>query len=102
MAEKEKDGLLLSSEKVREDIGRIASSHGAHNVRIFGSVPRGEARASSDLDLLVEMVAGRSLLDLVALSEELAEALGVEVDVVTEASLSPYLREKILSEAVAL
>lgn len=86
----------------REDITRIAAAHGARNVRVFGSVPRGEATSTSDLDLLVEMSAGRSLFDLVALGEELEEALGVEVDVVTEGSLSPYLRDRILAEAVAL
>jgi hypothetical protein len=86
----------------REDINRIAAAHGARNVRVFGSVRRGEANNSSDLDLLVEMSEGRSLFDLVALGDELEEALGVEVDVVTEGSLSPYLRDRILSEAVAL
>lgn len=86
----------------REDITRIAAAHGARNVRVFGSVPRGEATSTSDLDLLVEMSTGRSLFDLVALGEELEEALGVEVDVVTEGSLSPYLRDRILAEAVAL
>lgn len=86
----------------REDITRIAAAHGARNVRVFGSVQRGEATSTSDLDLLVEMSAGRSLFDLVALGEELEEALGVEVDVVTEGSLSPYLRDRILAEAVAL
>jgi uncharacterized protein len=86
----------------REDINRIAAAHGARNVRVFGSVRRGEASASSDLDLLVDMSKGRSLLDLVALGDELEEALGLEVDVVTEGSLSPYLRDRILAEAVAL
>ncbi len=86
----------------REDINRIAAAHGAQNVRVFGSVRRGEADSSSDLDLLVDMSEGRSLLDLVALGDELEMALGVEVDVVTEGSLSPYLRDRILAEAVAL
>jgi uncharacterized protein len=58
--------------------------------------------ASSDLDLLVDMAEGRSLFDLIALSNELEEGLGVDVDVLTEASLSPYLRDRILDEAVAL
>lgn len=69
---------------------------------MFGSVRRGEATSSSDLDLLVDMSKDRSLFDLVALGDELEEALGVEVDVVTEGSLSPYLRDRILAEAVAL
>jgi len=88
--------------EARPEITRIAAAHGAHNVRVFGSVSRGESNADSDLDLLVDMADGRSLFDLVALSDELGEALGVDVDVVTEGSLSPYLRDRILAEAVAL
>ncbi len=88
--------------EARPKIKRIAAAHGAGNVRVFGSVQRGEAEITSDLDLLVDMAEGRSLFDLVALSDELREALGVDVDVVTEGSLSPYLRDRILAEAVAL
>lgn len=102
MTKSEKRSLAISLPAVREDISRIASVHGARNVRVFGSIGRGEASASSDLDLLVDMAEGRNLFDLVALSDELEETLGVEVDVMTEGSLSPYLRERILSEAVAL
>jgi predicted nucleotidyltransferase len=87
---------------IREDVRRIAAAHGAGNVRVFGSVGRGEQGASSDLDLLVDMAEGRSLFDLIALSNDLEESLGVEVDVVTEASLSPYIRDRVLDEAVAL
>lgn len=92
--------VLASAE--RENISRIAAAHGARNVRVFGSVGRGESSGSSDLDLLVDMAEDRSLLDLVALGDDLEEALGVAVDVVTEKSLSPYLRDRILAEAVAL
>jgi uncharacterized protein len=81
---------------------RIAAAHGAANVRVFGSVGRGEQDVSSDLDLLVDMAEGRSLFDLIALSNDLEESLGVDVDVVTEASLSPYIRDRVLDEAVAL
>lgn len=88
--------------EVCEDIRRISAAHGAVNVRVFGSVGRGEQDASSDLDLLVDMTEGRSLFDLVALANELEESLGFEVDVVTEASVSPYMRERVLAEAVAL
>ena len=69
---------------------------------MFGSVGRGEQDVSSDLDLLVDMAEGRSLFDLIALSNDLEESLGVDVDVVTEASLSPYIRDRVLDEAVAL
>ncbi|HEX4307759.1 MAG TPA: nucleotidyltransferase family protein [Solirubrobacterales bacterium] len=86
----------------RSKINRIAAAHGARNVRVFGSVRRGEADGSSDLDLLVDMSDGRSLFDLVALGDDLEAALGVAVDVVTEKSLSPYLRDRILAEAVSL
>jgi hypothetical protein len=92
---------LLARTQAREDIARIATEHGAHNVRVFGSAGREEAGAH-DLDLLVEMAQGRNLFDLIALSQELEDALGVHVDVLTEAGLSPYLRERILSEAVPL
>ncbi len=71
-------------------------------MRVFGSVGRGEQDVSSDLDLLVDMAEGRSLFDLIALSNDLEEGFGVDVDVVTEASLSPYMRDRILAEAVAL
>lgn len=87
--------------RFREDISRIASEHGAGNVRVFGSAGRGEAGAH-DLDLLVEMADDRNLFDLIALSQELEDALGVDVDVVSDGGLSPYLRERILSEAVPL
>ena len=93
---------VKATRESREEIARIAAAHGARNVRVFGSAGRGEAGATSDLDLLVDMAEGRNLLDLIALSNELEDSLGVEVDVVTEGGLSPYLRERILSEAVAL
>lgn len=102
MADKRKADLRVLASRKRADINRIAAAHGARNVRVFGSVGRGEATTSSDLDLLVDMSAGRSLLDLVALGDELEEALGVAVDVVTERSVSPYLRDRVLAEAVAL
>src|SRR4051794_1054708 len=102
MAELKNLSASGSLQEARSDINRIAASHGARNVRVFGSVSRREASAASDLDLLVDMAEGRSLFDLVALSDELEKALGVDVDVVTEGSLSPYLRDRILAEAVAL
>jgi predicted nucleotidyltransferase len=86
----------------RAAILRIAAEHGARNVRVFGSVARGTASATSDLDLLVAIEPGRSLLDLVALNQDLEDALGRPVDVVTEGGLSPYLRDRILAEAIAL
>lgn len=86
----------------RRQVLEIAAGHGALNVRLFGSVARGEATETSDLDLLIEMESGRSLLDIVAIKQDLEELLGCKVDVVTEAAISPYLREKVLHEAVRL
>jgi predicted nucleotidyltransferase len=86
----------------REAILRIAASHGARNVRVFGSAARGDMTSMSDVDILVDLDAERSLLDQVGLQQELEELLGCKVDVVVEGGLSPYLEERILSEAVLL
>jgi len=86
----------------KKEIQQIARQHGARNLRVFGSVALGEAAEGSNLDLLVEMEPGRSLLDLVAVKQDLEELLGCKVDVVTEAAVSPYLRERVLNEAVSL
>jgi predicted nucleotidyltransferase len=102
MAEHQLDDRTHAMHQSREEISRIAAAHGARNVRVFGSASRGEAGPASDLDLLVDMAEGRSLFDLIALSKDLEERLGVEVDVVTEASVSPYIRDRVLDEAVAL
>jgi hypothetical protein len=86
----------------RDDILRIAARHGALNVRIFGSFARGEADQTSDVDFLVDMEPGRSLLDLSGLWVDLTELLGREVDVVTEDSVYWLLKRRILQEAVLL
>ena len=86
----------------REDILRIAAQHGAHNVRVFGSVARGDARPDSDVDLLVEMESGRSLLDLGGLLMDLQALLGREVDVVTDKGLRDRIRARVLQEAKPL
>lgn len=91
---------LLGSK--RERILKAAAKHGARNVRVFGSVARGRATKTSDVDLLVEMQDGRTLLDLVGLSQELETILHRKVDVVTERGLSPYLRRNIARHAVPL
>jgi uncharacterized protein len=84
------------------EIVRVARLHGAHSVRVFGSRARGDSRPDSDLDLLVTMDPGRSLLDLVAIKQDLEDLLHCPVDVVTERGLSPYLREGVLAEALSL
>jgi hypothetical protein len=86
----------------RDEILRIAARHGARNVRVFGSVARGEADERSDIDFLVNMEPGRSLLDMGGLLMDLRVLLGREVDVVTERGLKPRLRERVLREAVTL
>jgi predicted nucleotidyltransferase len=86
----------------RNEILRIAQAHGASNIRVFGSVARGEEGPDSDLDLLVEMRPESSLLDLISLWQDLEDLLGHKVDVITEGGISPYLREHIHAEAVPL
>ncbi len=83
----------------RNEILRIAANHGARNIRIFGSAARGEAGPGSDLDFLVDLEPERSLLDHVALIQDLEDLLGRKVDVVTENSIYWLLRRRILKEA---
>jgi predicted nucleotidyltransferase len=91
---------LLQSK--REDILRIAARYGAYNVRIFGSVARGEADEKSDIDFLVNMESGRNLFDLGGLLSDLEDLLGCNVDVVTEDGLRDRIRNRVLNEAVAM
>jgi uncharacterized protein len=86
----------------RQEILGCAKSHGARNVRVFGSTARREVAAGSDVDLLVEMESGRSLLDLVSLWQDLETLLGTQVDVLSDRGVSPHLRERILAEAIPL
>ena len=89
-------------QRKRGDILRLAAGYGAYNVRIFGSVARGEADEASDLDLLVDLETGRSLFDLGGFLMDLQEMLGCRVDIVTERGLRARIREQVLAEAVPL
>ena len=86
----------------REDVLRIAAKHGAYNVRIFGSVARGEDTPDSDIDLLIEKGPNTTPWFPAGLLLELEESLGRRVDVVTEKALNPHLRDRVLREAVPL
>jgi uncharacterized protein len=86
----------------REEILQLARQYGAYNVRVFGSVARGEADEKSDIDLLVDMEPGRSLLDLIGFLMDLESLLGCKVDVVTVKGLRDRIRERVLKEAIAL
>lgn len=87
-------------EEKREEILSIASEHGARDVRVFGSVARKEADRESDIDFLVELEPGRSLLDLGGLQMGLESLLGCRVDVVTVGGLKSRIRERVLREAM--
>ena len=86
----------------REDILHVARRHGARNLRIFGSVVRGEARADSDIDFLVDAGPGRTPFFPGGLLADLEDLLGCKVDIVTEEALHWYIREQVLKEAVPL
>jgi predicted nucleotidyltransferase len=86
--------------KHRKEILRVAAASGARNLRVFGSVARGDAKPGSDVDLLVEFEAGRSLWDLVGLQQDLEELLGVHVEVAT--GVHELIAEKVGREAIAV
>lgn len=92
-------------EKLRQQkasILDIANRYHAVNIRVFGSVIRGEEREDSDIDLLVDFLPGSTLLDQVGLIDALSTKLGRKVDIVSERALNKYLRQRVLQEAVTL
>jgi len=93
---------LKEIQALREQILLIASRHGASNLRIFGSVARGDADPVSDVDFLINLEPGRSLLDHAALLLDLEKLLGCKVDVVTERGLKERIRDRVLREALPL
>jgi uncharacterized protein len=86
----------------REEILKIAAKYGAYNIRVFGSVARGEAKPDSDVDFLVELESKRSLFDYIALIQDLEKLLKRKVDVAEPDHLHDLIREKVLKEAVIL
>lgn len=93
---------MLELRDQREQILRITTRHGAHDVRIFGSMAREDAGPASDVDILVRLETGRSLIDLIAVKQDLEDLLDRTVDVVTEASISPHIRDQVIQSAVPL
>lgn len=94
---------LLDLLRAKKDIILdLAARHGARNIRVFGSVARGEAGPDSDIDLLVDLDKDRSLFDQLALRQEIEDLLGRKVDLVTEQSIYWLLRRRILKEAIPL
>lgn len=97
--------MVMTLERLRElrpAIETLAARHGARNLRVFGSVARGNAGPESDVDVLVRFERGRSLLDLIGLQQDLEELLLYKVDVVSEGGLRPELDQRILREAILL
>jgi predicted nucleotidyltransferase len=92
------DLLILNRERLLAAVAR----HHAHDLRVFGSVARGEERPDSDVDFLVDFEPDASLLDLIGLKEDFEAVLGRPADIVTAEGVSPFLRDRILKEAVPL
>jgi len=86
----------------RDEVLAIAARYGVRNVRVFGSVARGEDHEDSDVDLLVQLDPGVTLLRPAALERELEALLGRKVDVVSERALRPRLRDEVLRETAAV
>ena len=86
----------------REEIRRIGAAHGIDNIRVFGSVARGEADENSDLDLLVDVSSGRGFFDMAGFALGVEDLMRVFTQVATENGLKPRIRERVLAEAIPL
>ncbi len=86
----------------RSEILALATKHGASNVRLFGSVARGEDREDGDVDFLVDMQETSSLFDLIGLQQDMERVIGRKVDVLTPNGINRYLKDRILGEATPL
>jgi len=98
------EGMTLDELRRNNRVGimRLAAAYGARNIRVFGSVARGQSGPSSDLDLLVDLEPDRNLMDLGGLSVDLGDLLRAPVDVATESMLRSKVRQQALAEAVPL
>lgn len=92
----------MTIEEIKERIIPILQRYGIKKAAIFGSLAKGEAKTSSDVDILVEIKSDMSLLDFIGIKIELEEALKMKVDLVEYDTIKPLIREKILSEQVAI
>ncbi len=88
----------MNKENLFKNIIKLIKKHGAKKIAVFGSYARGEEKPKSDIDILVEFSERKSLLDLVGIEQELSDALGMKVDLLTEKSISPYLIGRIKKE----
>ena len=97
---------MLTLESLRRErkaeILRLAKLHGCRNVRVFGSLATGRNTSASDIDFLVDLDSGHNLFDLGALLADLKDLLGTRVDLVEARCIHPYIRNRVLSEAVRL
>lgn len=98
----ESEKILKTLREHREEILGVGEVYGARNVRVFGSVARGEAGPHSDVDLLIDLTDGRTLFDLVDLEDRWAQIIHRSVDVVTERGMSRHMKPRVLAEAVNL
>jgi predicted nucleotidyltransferase len=94
--------LYQRLQQQKNSIVEIAKHYHAVNVRVFGSVARGEDNENSDIDLLVDFLPGATLIDHIGLIQTLSAKLGSKVDVVSERALNKYLRQRVLQEAIVL
>ena len=86
----------------RAEVLRLAGIHGCRNVRVFGSVATGRNRPDSDVDFRVDLESGRTIFDLAGFLGDLRDLLGTRIDVVEGRSIHPFIRDRLLAEAVGL
>ncbi|KJU82576.1 DNA polymerase beta domain-containing protein [Candidatus Magnetobacterium bavaricum] len=90
----------MENKELKQKIVTLLKPHGVRSIAIFGSYARGEETSASDLDILVEFSAKKTLFDIVGIEQELSETFGISVDLLTERAISPYLVDRIKKELV--